>query len=323
MVKKVLIFGKNGQLAQGFSRAFKSHISPDNPTRETTPTKARFEPLFWGHDEIPNLIRDDLFSQIREFSPSIIINTAAYTAVDKAEAENERTAVYELNVQLPSMLALISLDLKVPLMHFSTDYVYSGMGEQPWSETDTNQPVNFYAYTKLEGEVKILDLNTDAYIFRTSWLYSPIGTNFVKTILRLSEEREELTVINDQFGSPTSAFELARTLEQNLDFLINRCGTEKGIYNLAGEGAVSWCDFAREIVTQAKNLGWPLKVRNIIPIATEEYPTAAKRPKNSRLNQEKVRTNLGLRLSPWKVALNEVILELFRNRQVTSSAIRP
>jgi dTDP-4-dehydrorhamnose reductase len=262
----VLILGANGQVALSLKELL---------TLNKT--------CFLSSKEINFLNPEELINKIQTLNPSLIINAAAYTAVD--QAENERSASKIINAITPGMIASWCENNRAKLIHFSTDYIFNGTGESPWSELSKPSPINYYGETKLLGEQLILNNCSNSYIFRISWVYSPWGKNFVKTILRLAQEREELSIVSDQIGSPTDSREVAlfikNIIEQNNNSL--HIKIPPGIANLSFQKWVSWYDFAKAIVARAQNQGMELKVKSILPISSDKFPTPAARPKNSRL----------------------------------------
>ena len=233
---------------------------------------------------------------------TIIINCAAYTNVDKAEEEPEMAD--RVNHLAVNNLAEISAEQNIRLIHISTDYVFSGNSFLPYSETDNTNPTGIYGKTKLEGEKAIISKNIQYTIIRTSWLYSSFGNNFVKTILRLANERNSLKVIYDQIGSPTYAADLARVIAT----IINTNQWRKGIYHFSNEGAVSWYDFSQAII-ELSNIN-----TKIVPCRTEEYPTKAKRPIYSVMDKAKIKQKLGIEIPYWKKSLSECISVIQKNK---------
>jgi dTDP-4-dehydrorhamnose reductase len=232
-----------------------------------------------------------------------VINPAAYTQVDLAETEKD--VAMRLNRDVPHVLATWCLQQNIPFVHYSTDYVFPGTDSKPWRETDAVDPVNFYGLTKLEGEKAVVNVGAKSLIFRTSWVFDSEGKNFVKTILRLASEREELRIIDDQVGAPTHALHLAQTSLHALAVAMESKEFPAGVYHCCGAGEVSWWGFAKAIVEHTKA---PLKVKTIHPIATEEFPTPAKRPKNSRMSMAKLEQHFGVKMPMWNEGL-EVCLK--------------
>ena len=277
---RIALFGKNGQLGFEFEKLLKT----------------RCELLALGRsDDGGDLTQtDEMIERLQTFSPDIVINAAAYTAVDLAQSHVEEAR--QVNALAPSKMAKYCHQSGALLVHFSTDYVFSGEGNKPWSEEDFCAPQNVYGETKLEGEQAIIENGSRHLIFRTSWVYGEHGKNFMKTILRLGQTKETLNVVADQIGAPTSASFLAQYAWNMIELVqggrYDLCGT----YHLVPDGYVSWCDFARWIVKSAVDSGvtLALKPQSIKAITTNEYPTPAKRPLNSRLSNEKVKSVLGI-----------------------------
>lgn len=224
------------------------------------------------------------------------INTAAYTAVDKAESESEKA--HWVNVVGPKNLAIACQKNKATLLHISTDFVFEGSATTPYMETETTNPIGIYGQTKLEGETEVASHCDKHYIIRTSWVYSQFGNNFMKTMLRLSQDRKELNVVADQIGTPTNAVDLANAILKIISFDSQQPSLEKyGIYNFSNEGICSWYDFAVEIF---KQYNIDIKVN---PIPTEAYPTPAKRPTYSVLDKSKIKSTFGITIQNWQEAL--------------------
>ncbi len=245
---------------------------------------------------------------IQKLRPDAIVNPAAYTAVDKAESEPDLAR--KVNADAVRTLGVEARRLKIPLIHYSTDYVFDGTGERSWSETDRTGPLGVYGQTKLEGELALAASGSTHVVFRTSWVFSENGSNFVKSMLRLGAERDVLKVVSDQIGAPTSAAMLARMTRLVLERAFatgNGFAPFSGLYHLTSTGTTSWHGFATAIFAKARALGFPLKVRAVEPIPTEAYPTPAKRPHNSRLDCTKFIETFGVRPESWEAALDEVL----------------
>ena len=234
----------------------------------------------------------------------LVINAAAYTAVDKAQAE--RDAAFEVNALAPAAMARACARRGLPLVHVSTDYVFNGGGSRPWREDDATAPVNVYGDSKLAGERAIAEAGARAAILRTSWVFSAHGANFVKTMLRLAD-REEVRVVDDQFGRPTFAGDLAEAALAVGRRLARDRDAATGLFHFAGEGAVSWFEFAAAIFA-AK--GPP--VPRVVPIPTRDYPTPAARPANSVLDCARIESAFGIVPRSWRDGLNETLAELAR-----------
>jgi len=231
---------------------------------------------------------------VRASNADVIVNAAAYTAVDKAESERE--AAFAVNATAPGVLAEEAKRSGALLVHYSTDYVFDGAKPAPYVEEDEPNPINAYGASKLAGERAIAASGCRYLILRTSWVYGPRGANFYLTMLRLARERPELRVVDDQVGAPTSSLAIARATAQLL-----RPGAH-GLYHLSAAGRTSWCGFARAILARA-GIATP-----VVAIRTEDYPAPAKRPRNSRLDCSRLRADFGVALAPWEEGLAEVTL---------------
>jgi dTDP-4-dehydrorhamnose reductase len=250
---------------------------------------------------------DRLASIIKSYDPSAIINAAAYTAVDRAETEAELAGA--INGRAPGILATVARELDIPAIHISTDYVFNGCNFQPYREDDPTAPTSVYGRTKREGEVEIDRVGGKYLNLRTAWVYGSYGKgNFVKTMLRLGATREEIRVVSDQIGTPTWAKTIAQTIGQLLPKLTHG-EVESGTYHLTNSGVASWYDFAVAIFDEARALGIPLKVENIIPISSAEYPTPAVRPHYSVLSNQKLDRVLGSSRPHWRHDLVKMLHE--------------
>jgi dTDP-4-dehydrorhamnose reductase len=238
-------------------------------------------------------------------APDLVVNPAAYTAVDKAE--DEPALAMRVNGEAPGVLGHWAMRHDVPLIHFSTDYVYAGTGRTPWREDDEARPLSVYGLSKLAGENEVRKSGCCFLIVRTCWVYGAQGKNFLRTILRLAQERKELRIVSDQVGAPTSAAVIADTVRgmivDGLDCFRNRSAQANGLVHVAASGVTSWHGFACAIVEGLKHRGVSLAVEDVIPIRTDEYPTRAKRPHNSRLDLTRLQTVLGIRPRHWQTAL--------------------
>jgi len=247
-------------------------------------------------------------SRIEEVKPGLVINCAAYTAVDKAETETG--AAYAVNRDGPANLARACAVNGIPLIHFSTDYVFDGRDSRPYLEDDPPNPLGEYGRSKLAGERAVAANMSECIIVRTAWLYGVHGNNFVKTILRLAGEREELRVVSDQRGCPTWARDLADAVARFAALIVSdRAEVPWGIYHFCGGGAATRFEFAAAIVEEARKYR-RLKVERIVPIATSEYPTAAVRPADTVLDCGKVFRCLGIAPPPWRKSLGQMIASL-------------
>lgn len=253
----------------------------------------------------------DIASQLDRIAPDVIVNPAAYTAVDRAE--DERDLAFLVNAEAPRALARWAASRRIPLLHFSTDYVYSGRGSVPWKENDETGPLSVYGASKLAGEAAIREAAGEHLIVRTSWVYAPRGSNFLRTIMRLAGEREELRIVADQIGAPTSAAIIADalaaffTLPGGIPSATERAG---GLVHVAAAGSTSWHGFATAIVEGLRARGLPLKVERVVAIGTADYPTKAQRPINSRLDLSKLSQILGCSTPDWSAGLANVLDDL-------------
>ena len=247
---------------------------------------------------------------IQKISPDVIVNAAAYTAVDKAETEREMA--FLINEKAIAVLAQEARKLNALLIHYSTDYVFDGTKNAPYIEDDVTNPLNVYGESKLAGEQAIQQSGADYLILRTTWVFASRGQNFVKSILRLAAEREELNIVADQIGAPTSARFIAETTAH----ILRQSQQERGaktfksdIYNLTNSGETSWHGFAEKIVELVKLQNTELKNRVINPIPTTAYPTPAKRPLNSRLSTQKLTQHFNLKMPSWETVLELCLAE--------------
>ena len=288
---KILVTGANGQLGKEL--------------RDLAPLYPQFEFIFLSREDLPihhfELVRN-FFETLK---PDYCINAAAYTAVDKAESEKE--LAFQVNGEAVGVLAAVCKEHHTKFIHISTDYVFEGNATTPYTENFPPHPINVYGASKLEGEKQAMQLNPDCIIFRTSWVYSSYGKNFVKTMMRLINEKNEIGVVNDQFGSPTYAADLADAIFQIISYLQihhSPLTIHPGIYHFTNEGIISWYDFALAIkeITGGNCI--------IKPINTSEYPTAAKRPGYSALDKTKIQKTFGIRLKNWKESLGACIKKI-------------
>ncbi len=260
----ILVFGKNGQVAQ----ALQSDLKGKNA-------------VFFSSEEANFLDAQSVIKILEEKKPKIVINASAYTLVDKAESDRE--AAHQINAVTVGGIAQWCAKSNVPFIHFSTDYVFDGSGEKPMTESHTTNPVNFYGQTKLDGEMLIRKAGGQYYIFRVSWVYAPWGKNFPKTILRFASERDEISIVSDQYGSPTDAREISAFLMLIVDTANASVKLDPGVYHLGFKPFMSWYDLANLTIAEARNKGLEIKVKKVIPITSDKFPTPAKRPFNSRL----------------------------------------
>ena len=256
---------------------------------------------------------DRLSPILDSLSPDLIINPAAYTAVDRAEDEVE--LAYRINAEAPKILARWAAIHGVPIVHFSTDYVFDGSGRTPWREEDPTGPLSVYGASKLAGEMGVREMGGIHLIVRTSWVFASTGVNFLKTISSLARERAELRIVSDQFGAPTSARSIAQGLIPIISGsgetktalhsaeIAGRFSLAKGLLHMSNAGETTWHGFACAIVEGLRARGIPLTVRNIVPIAATDFPTKARRPVNSRLDLTRLNEELGIQLPHWRDAL--------------------
>jgi dTDP-4-dehydrorhamnose reductase len=249
---------------------------------------------FMGRAQLDLANPEQAAAQLRELEPSIVINAAAWTAVDQAEKDLDQARV--LNAHAPAALARVCSDLDIPLVHVSTDYVFSGDQGPAWREDDPIAPVNAYGQTKAEGEAAVMSVGGRVAILRTSWVFSPFGNNFVKTMARLGKERDEVRVVADQVGRPTFAPDLAEACVR-MAILLQKSPEFAGIYHYANSGHVSWADVAQATFDELTRQG--LKSARMIPIPTSDYPTPAKRPAWSTLDTSKIEA-LGIETPDWR-----------------------
>jgi dTDP-4-dehydrorhamnose reductase len=288
---KILVIGCYGQVGNSFRSLF----------RQTGQ-------VFYADmvAKAPGILTCDLTSDesikntINQVKPTVIINCAAYTAVDSAEKEEPLAT--KINAHAVGVMAKEAEALGATLIHYSTDYVFDGSGERPWDEDSKPNPISAYGRSKLAGELAARQHCSKAYVFRTQWVYDNDGKNFLNTMLRLGAERAELSVVGDQIGAPTSSDVIARYTLKALAKIKN-AQMQPGIYNLACRGEVSWHDFAEEIFRLTRTSGLNLKVTSVKKIETSDYPTPAKRPINSRLSLKKLEEALGEPLPPWDMEL--------------------
>ncbi|MFT3758305.1 dTDP-4-dehydrorhamnose reductase [Thauera sp.] len=293
---KILLLGKNGQLGWELQRALA-------PLGELVALDRHGSDGLCG--DLERL--DALADTVRRLAPDLIVNAAAYTAVDQAESDAERAR--RINAEAVGALAGQAAGLGALLVHYSTDYVFDGSGERPWREDDAPAPLSIYGATKLAGEEAIRTSGCDHLIFRTSWVHAARGGNFARTMLRLAAERERLSVIDDQIGAPTGA-ELIADVSAHA---IRRAMGDRslgGTYHLAAGGQTSWHGYASFVIDRARSGGKTLAVREIVPIPTSSYPTPATRPLNSRLDTRRLRERFRLHLPDWRDGVARMLDEL-------------
>ena len=293
---KILLLGKNGQVGWELQRALQ-------PLGTVIALDRKGEGGLVG--DLSDL--QGLRQTLCDLRPDVVINAAAYTAVDKAESEP--ALARRINTEAPEVIARCLAKLGGWMVHYSTDYVFDGSGSQSWREGDPAGPLNVYGQSKFEGECAIQASGCKHLIFRTSWVYSAHGRNFVKAMLSLAAEREELRVIDDQIGAPTSAELIADVSAHALRSVLKRPELG-GLYHLAAAGLVTWHGFASFVIEQAALRGYKLKVQEIQPIPTSAYPTSARRPMNSRLDSRKLCAAFELTLPHWQQGVGRMLEEL-------------
>ena len=290
---KILLLGKNGQVGWELQRSLA-------PLGELIALDRA------GGADLGNA--EALAATVRAVAPDIIVNAAAYTAVDKAESEPELASL--INAAAPGLLAHEAAKIGALLVHYSTDYVFDGSGSRPWTEADTPAPLSVYGRTKLEGEQAIQSACPHHLILRTSWVYAARGGNFAKTMLRLAQERERLTVIDDQFGAPTGADLLADVTAHAIRQVLQRPG-DAGLYHLTASGETSWHGYAKHVLAQVKRAQAAIKIvaTEVAAVPTSAFPTPAMRPLNSRLDTGKLQTTFGLSLPHWQLGVDRMLAE--------------
>lgn len=284
-MSSILVTGATGQIGQALQA-----------------TLADRDAVFLSRDELDLAKPESIAQTLAMFrKPAAIINAAAYTAVDKAEEEEALATT--INADSVGELAAYCAQVNIPLLHYSTDYVYEGSGSDARDESAPTNPQNAYGRSKLKGEKAVQQAGCDYLIFRTCWVYDAGGKNFLNTMLRLGGEREQLRVVADQIGAPSYAQHLADNSVAALDKAMEMAAFPNGVYHLCNGGEVSWHGFAESIFEEARARGYEMKVQQVEPIEASEYPTPAKRPLNSRLNTDKLKQTFGLALPHWREGL--------------------
>lgn len=256
---------------------------------------------------------EGMMRALERYSGDVLVSAAAYTAVDRAESEP--ALARQVNAAAPRLLARFAAERAMPIVHLSTDYVFSGAGTTPFGEDDRPGPQTVYGATKLAGEVAVAEENPCHVILRTAWVFSPFGSNFVRTMLRLAAERDEISVVSDQWGSPTSALDLASGVIAIARRLTAEGGPKSyGVFHLAGTGSTNWSGLAEAVMAASAGAGGPAAC--IRPVASSDYPTAARRPANSRLASEKVQRDYGVSLPPWPDAVAAVVGRCLADRPI-------
>jgi dTDP-4-dehydrorhamnose reductase len=295
---RVLVTGREGQLARSLLE------------RSLLRTNIQISTL--GRPKLDLEIRGNVSRLVADASPNVVINAAAYTAVDQAEDEPDR--VFRINADAAAEVAAAAADIGARLIQISTDYVFGGGDDEPYDEEAEPNPLNVYGRSKLAGEEQVRSANANHLILRSAWIYSPFGRNFVKTVMRAGEQRDVLTVVNDQRGNPTSALDLADGILTVLEDWAKGNRTGLGhCYHLAGAGETSWFDVAEHIVAECRRLGCPAARVKAIP--TAEWPTKARRPRNSSLDCRKFERDFGYRAPDWRLSMIGVVRRLARHAQ--------
>ena len=293
---KILLLGKNGQVGWELQRSLSVLGELTALDRHSDPCGDLSQP-------------ERLQATVRALRPDVIVNAAAHTAVDKAESESDLARM--LNATAPAALAQAAAETGAWLVHYSTDYVFDGSGTRAWQEGDATGPLGVYGQTKLEGEQAIAASGCQHLIFRTSWVYAARGGNFARTMLRLAQERERLTVIDDQHGAPTGADLIADVTAHALRTALQQPQLS-GLYHLVAGGETTWHGYARHVIERAREmrpeLGW--KVGEIAPVPTSAFPTPARRPLNSRLDTHKLQQAFGLALPHWQRGVDRLLAEI-------------
>lgn len=293
MTRRFVVTGINGQVVQALI--------------ERSAVRSDVEIFAVGRPVLDLSRLETIEPALRAAKPAAIVSAAAYTAVDQAETD-EATA-FQVNGAAVGEIARVARAMGVPVLHLSTDYVFDGEKPSPYQETDGVNPIGVYGRSKLEGENQLTASGADHVILRTAWVYSPFGKNFLRTILRLASERDTLKIVADQRGNPTSALDIADGVLNVIDHLLASPVSElRGVLHLAGSGEASWAEFASEILAQSVALGGP--TARVEPITTAEFPTPARRPKNSRLDCSRLQRVHGLTIPIWQESLSKVIRRL-------------
>lgn len=297
-MKKILLTGVNGQVGHALQKKL-----------------SNYQVIALNREQLDLSDKDSIRRIVQTIKPEIIINPAAYTAVDKAESEPDLS--YAINAIAPQILAEEAAKLNAALIHFSTDYVYDGSKVEDYVETDAVNPLSVYGKSKLAGENAIRAIGLPHLILRTSWVYGAYGKNFLKTIVRLATERDSLRIVADQFGAPTSSESIADAVTELLNSWQPQDENQAGVYHFTNQGKTSWHGFSCEIVREfnrlmAINNVAPLKaqVENIVAITTADYPTPAARPANSTLSNQKLKQVFDVALPSWEQGLQQVMMSL-------------
>ncbi len=296
----ILLLGANGQVGHALKASLASIGAVTSCTRAQLDLSVA--------DDLPEAIA----ALVARVKPAVIVNATAYTAVDQAESESARAQV--VNALVPGLLASAAERVGACMVHYSTDYVFDGMQSVPYVETDATNPLSVYGRTKLQGEQAVAVACHRHLIFRTSWVVSAHGGNFLKTMLKVGQERDSLRVVSDQFGAPTSARLIAQVTTEILAQMLEQPAEDPrwGLYHLVAAGQTNWHAYAQYVLTQAQSAGWPIKVdpARLTAIAAADYPVAAVRPMSSRLNTHKIQQAFGMTLPDWTHGVDEVLADL-------------
>ncbi|MBK0391965.1 dTDP-4-dehydrorhamnose reductase [Ramlibacter algicola] len=296
---KILLFGCNGQVGWELQRSLAA-------LGELVAIDAAGEGDLRGDFSAP----DAVAATVRAVQPDVIVNAAAYTAVDKAETDAATARL--VNAATPCVIAREARSLGALLVHYSTDYVFDGSGDRPWQETDAAGPLNVYGATKLEGERLVLEGCPRAVVLRTSWVYGARGNNFAKTMVRLARDRDQLQVVDDQVGAPTGA-DLLADITAHLVRGIRGGAPWRGLFHAAAAGATSWHAYAQFVLHEVQRVGLSLRIGPdaVVPVPSSQYATAARRPLNSRLDTSRLREATGLVLPHWQAGVRRMLVEAY------------
>ncbi|WP_338808843.1 dTDP-4-dehydrorhamnose reductase [Agrobacterium leguminum] len=293
---RLAVTGKNGQIVSALQALANDEL----------------EIVSLGRPELDLAQPETVLNALRDAKPDVVVSAAAYTAVDKAESEPE--IAFAVNRDGAKAVAQVAKELGVPVIHLSTDYVFDGTKATAYVESDPTGPSSVYGHSKLEGENAVAESNPDHAILRTAWVYSEYGNNFVKTMLRLSENRDEINVVADQFGCPTSANDIAAAVVTIARKLVEDASAPlRGVFHLSGTGETNWANFAKQIFALSSENGGKSIVVN--DITTEQYPTPARRPANSRLDCSKLEEVYGIKLPSWQTSTRAVVTALAQSKK--------
>ncbi|WP_376711252.1 dTDP-4-dehydrorhamnose reductase [Pseudochrobactrum lubricantis] len=294
---RILVTGRDGQVTKSL--------------QEKLSLQSGIKLIVVGRPEFDLAQPTTVYNAIINAQPDLVVSAAAYTAVDQAEDEPE--LAYAINAAGAEAVAAAAHKCGVPVIHLSTDYIFSGDSRNPYTEEDLPEPRSVYGHTKLEGERLVALANPQHVILRTSWVYSPFGKNFVKTLLALAPQRESISIVADQWGNPTSAIDLASAILHIADHVTSKSDPAfYGVYHLAGTGDINWSGFTRAIFEISQMNGGPSAT--VIDISSADYPTKAIRPRNSRLNCRKYETTFGSCMPHWRTSVGLIIEGILRNK---------